>query len=281
MRNALMAAVLLLGVFGVCGARGDTGGDDDRTLTIEIGDRQFQHAARDLLARADLETVTIRDVSAYPRQDMTFQAIKLATLLEPLPTEPGSSVEFAARDGFTANLDLALLENISPNAAIAYLAIEDPRSPWPPHVSGRGSAGPFYLFWVNPERSDIGREEWPFMFNTIRVRAPLAELYPGIVPAASGAGAERISAGFRVYVKNCLACHKLNRTGPGAVGPDLNYPMSPVEYLREGVLERFIRNPQNIRANPRTPMGPFPEELISEQELDQLIAYLEYMAEHR
>jgi cytochrome c1 len=54
--------------------------------------------------------------------------------------------------------------------------------------------------------------------------------------------------------------------------------MSPTEYFREGILRKLIRDTQSIRKNPKTSMGRFPEQILSEEELDQLIAYLEHMA---
>jgi mono/diheme cytochrome c family protein len=248
------------------------------TLIIEWDGKQAMLTAGDLLAREDVETVTIEDPSAYPRQKMAYKALKMAALMKELGISGDRNMQFIALDGFTANIDAQLLLNTSEEGAIAYLAIEDPKDPWPPHRSGDGTAGPFYLFWLHPERSNIGREEWPYKFNRVVARDPVEKLYPEIVPAGSAPDHRVLEAGFRVFVKNCFTCHTLNGVGPGRMGPDLNYPMSPVEYFRDGVLRKYIRDPQSVRLHPRTAMGPFPPELISEEEMDQLLAYLRYMS---
>ena len=253
--------------------------NDYYRLTItDLDDVTHVYTTGALLARPDLETVTIKDVSAYPRQTMTYKGIKFARLLDEMTVDPGATVEFIARDGFTSPLDPGQLSNTSPNAAIAYLAIEDPADKWPPHSSGEGTAGPFYLFWVHPELSDIGREEWPYKFNKVVIHENLKQRYAAIVPDASLGKDDPVSRGFGIFVKNCIACHRMNRIGPGTMGPDLNYPMNPVEYFRDGLLRRFIRDPQSVRLNPGTPMGGFPEAILPDQDLDDLIEYMKYMA---
>ena len=209
---------------------------------------------------------------------MTFTAIKFAALLKNLEFNLDATIEFIAMDGFTAPLDPSLLLNTSIKKSIAYLAIEDPENKWPVHRSGEGTAGPFYLFWTNPELSDIGREEWPYKFNQVVIKEPFETLYPELVPDRSISSYQALEAGFDVYVKNCIACHKLDQVGPGSMGPDLNFPMSPLDYFKDGILRKFIRNPQSIRENPKTPMGGFSRELISDEEMDQLLAYLDHMA---
>jgi len=247
-----------------------------RSLTIKNDGVRHVYKSSDLLSREDIETISIRDVAAYPRKDMIFTAIKFATLLKELEFDSNSTIEFIAMDGFTAPLEPSLLLNTSTEKSVAYLAIEDAENKWPAHRSGEGTAGPFYLFWTNPDLSDIGREEWPYKFNRVVIKGSFETLYPDLVPDKSNSNYQVLNAGFEVYVRNCIACHKLGRVGPGSMGPDLNYPMSPLDYFREGILRKFIRNPQSIRENPKTPMGGFSRELISDEEMDQLLAYLDY-----
>ena len=275
--------LVLLSLF----ARAD-GDNEYYQLTIEIYDEKLTYPTAELLARKDMETHTITDVSAYPRQRITFRALKTASLLRDLPIDDNSRIEFVARDGFTANLDPSILLDTSEGSSTGYLAIEDPAQPWPPYahhmtpdVPTGETAGPFYLFWLNPELSDIGREEWPFKFNRIVIRNSLREIYPEIFPDTARPGSDAAYSGLQVYVKNCLACHQVNRTGPGVMGPDLNYPLSPTEYFRAGILKQFIRDPQSVRYNPNTTMGAFSESIISNGELDYLVIYLEHMAETR
>lgn len=250
-------------------------------LVISAPEQTIVYRSAELLKRPDVEIITIQDQAAYPRQQMTFTAIKMAALLEGVDAPDDATVEFIALDGFASSIPLGKLRNTSSEHSIAYLAIEDPQDPWPLQRLGQATAGPFYLFWVNPGLSNIGREEWPYRINKIRVRGALESLYPEIVPAASLPSNSPAVHGYQIFVKNCLPCHTINLSGPSKVGPDLNYPMSPTEYFREDLLRKFIRDSQSVRANPNTSMGPFPEEILSETELDHLIAYLEHMASRR
>ncbi|MGK4621086.1 c-type cytochrome, partial [Pseudomonas aeruginosa] len=136
--------------------------------------------------------------------------------------------------------------------------------------------GPFYLVWSKPEEKRIGPEQWPFQVVRIRYQSPLAERFPALLPAAD-ASAE-VRAGFAVFQKNCLACHRLNGAGDAQFGPDLNLPYNPTEYFQPQFLARYIRDPQALRQWPQAKMPAFPERVIDDQELRQLIGYLRHMA---
>ncbi|HEY8509962.1 MAG TPA: cytochrome c [Steroidobacteraceae bacterium] len=271
MKAFVLAAVLVL---VACAGRAE----EQRTLTILAEGRKCEYHATELLKHPQLQTLTI-SVAAYRREPRTFAAIPAATIFKCVELSPEARVEFVARDGYTANLGADMLLNTDPKRAIAYLAVEDPARPWPVYAGGPETPGPFALIWTNPHLSSIGREQWPFKFNRIVVRGPLESTYPQIVPDPRAPAADRLFSGFHVFVKNCLACHKLNRVGPGVLGPDLSYPMSPTQYFREGILRQYIRDPQSVRAHPRSAMGPFPPEMIPDAELDNLILYLDYMSE--
>ena len=62
------------------------------------------------------------------------------------------------------------------------------------------------------------------------------------------------------------------------MGPDLNLPLNPTEYFRDGMLRQLIRDPGSVRKIPGSAMGAFGKESISDAELDQLLAYLQHMA---
>ncbi|MCP5433128.1 MAG: nuclear transport factor 2 family protein [Alphaproteobacteria bacterium] len=253
----------------------------DPILLIRHDGGARTYSARELLARPDVEEIAIADVGAYPGQEMTFRAVTMARLLEGVPMPRDASVEFLARDGFATSLAPDILANTAPGGAIAYLAVEDPARKWPPLPRREVSPGPFYLVWIHPELSGIGREEWPFMIDRIEVKSSLETLYPAIVPAADVPDGDPIRAGFAAFAKNCLACHTMNGQGPGRVGPDLNVPMSPLDYFAEGVARQFIRDSQSVRANPNTPMGPFGTDILPDAALDGILAYMRHMAGRR
>ena len=65
------------------------------------------------------------------------------------------------------------------------------------------------------------------------------------------------------------------------MGPDLNMPHNPTEYFQPGYLRKLIRDPQSLRQWPQAKMPGFTESVLSEQELDALLAYLGHMAKRR
>ena len=70
-------------------------------------------------------------------------------------------------------------------------------------------------------------------------------------------------------------CHSINGEG-GKVGPELNVPMSIVEYRSAVQLKAFIRNPERFRY---TTMPA--HEHLSDKDLDALLAYFEAMRERK
>jgi len=208
---------------------------------------------------------------AYKRA-MSYRAVPLAALLDGV--QPGDHLQAVALDGFAAELPAAPL--LATQGARAWLAVEDPVQPWPALAAGKPSAGPFYLVWQNPEAAQIGPEQWPFQVSTLRLLAPVARRFPALLPAAD-ASAE-VQAGFAVFQKNCLACHRLNGAGDSQFGPDLNIPHNPTEYFAGDFLRQYIRDPQSLRRWPQGRMPGFSEEVLSDRELGELIGYLGYMA---
>jgi cytochrome c1 len=73
----------------------------------------------------------------------------------------------------------------------------------------------------------------------------------------------------------------LNGEGDARVGPDLNIPHNPTEYLRTDLLRAYIRNPQSLRRWPQAKMSGFDRATLSDADLDNLLAYLRHMAAHK
>ena len=90
--------------------------------------------------------------------------------------------------------------------------------------------------------------------------------------APEGSAARR---GFDIYKAQCIRCHAMNREG-GRVGPELNVPQSIVEYRPAEQIKAFIRNPQTFRYSTMPAHGH-----LSDQDLDDLVAYFEVMKGHK
>jgi len=241
-------------------------------LDIAIGGQPRHLSRSELLKNPALRTIEVPFDVAYQRK-MRYRALPLAALIG--PAAGIESVQFIAGDGFVANIPGKLLAG----AAQPWLAIEPANGRWPALKPGGPSAGPFYLVWLAPEKSDISPEQWPYQIAKIAQAGPLERRYPQIVPAAPADSAAQ--RGLQVFVANCAACHRINGGGDAAIGPDLNRPFSPTNYLQPVFLRRLIREPAAVRNWPGRRMPGFATSVLSDAQLDDLIAYLKQMAQQR
>jgi mono/diheme cytochrome c family protein len=248
-------------------------------LTVVIGGRTATHTAASLLAQPGVVTLTVPKDVSYKRR-MPYPALPMAALLPGVAA--GASLRFSAADGFAATLPADLLLASAELLPRAYLAIEAPDAPWPPLRAGDpASAGPFYLVWVNPERGMIVPEQWPYGVVRIEEVAPLAQRFPALLPASGMAVDASVKRGFNVAVKNCLVCHTLNLAGDATIGPDLNVPYNPTEYLRLDALRRLIRDPQSLHRWPAGKMPGFSAAVLPDRDLNDVLAYLRHMANRK
>ena len=232
-----------------------------------------------LLERQDRRSITVKDDPAYPGRVMMYDAVPLAALFQGLKLGSDAVIEFKCIDGFAATISQARILNRDPQRSEAFIAIENPKSPWPKVKNTQSSAGPFYLVWLRPELSAITQEEWPFQLAGFQVKGSLRQLYPAIFPAADAG--EKVRRGFLSFSRNCFPCHTLNKEGPSNVGPDLNVPMNVTEYIEAKALRKLIRNPQNLRFYPGSRMSSFPQAILPDDELEDLLAYLSHIAGHK
>lgn len=242
-------------------------------LLVELADGSHRYSSAELLAHPASRALEIPADVAYKRA-MRYRALPLAELLPGV--RPDDHLQAVADDGFAAELPAAAL--LDAPGSRAWLAVEDPAAPWPPLGKTGRSAGPFYLVWENPAAEQIGPEQWPFRMVRLRVLAPVAERFAALRPDPALAADDPVNRGFAQFQKHCLACHRLNKQGDAAFGPDLNLPYNPTEYLRSDLLRRYIRDPQALRHWPQGRMPGFSEATLSEAQLDQLLAYLRHMA---
>ncbi|MEH6422523.1 MULTISPECIES: cytochrome c [Pseudomonas] len=242
-------------------------------LHLELGATPRQWSSAELLGHPEAQDISIEQDVSYKRP-MHYRAVPLATLLEGVSAR--DHLQAVALDGFAAEMPAAAL--LQPGPARAWLAVEDPGKPWPPLGQGKPSAGPFYLVWTAPQASGIRPEQWPFQIATLRKLAPADQRFPALLPDPKLPADSPVRQGFALFQQNCLVCHRLNGAGDGQVGPDLNVPYNPTEYFQPVYLRKLIRDPQSLRHWPQAKMPGFAESVLSEQELDALLAYLGHMA---
>lgn len=234
----------------------------------------------DLLSKKDLLSISVDYDPAYPGRKLIYTAVPLKGLFDGFEVSPSANIQFHCLDGFSAPISRNKLMNESKNKAIALLAIETTQKQWPPlnPAIDLKTAGPFYLIWVNPKLSNIVREEWPYQLAGLEIQKSVSERYPAIVPAKSIPEKHSVMRGFRVFVKSCFTCHTMNLQGDARLGPDLNVPMNPTEYLVPDALKILIRDPQALRFWPLSKMHGFSKDQLSNPELEDVLAYLKYMA---
>jgi mono/diheme cytochrome c family protein len=246
------------------------------TLTLDNGTGPRRLTTEQLLARPDARDIQVANDVSY-HADTRYRAVPLKALLEGVPAD--AHLQFVALDGFTAEIPASLV--LQSHGAEAWLAIEPAGKPWPKLGDGKAGAGPFYLVWLHPEAGHVGPEQWPYQVAAIRVLADPAKRFPAMQPAATLPKNAPARHGFAVFQRNCITCHTLNGQGDSKLGPDLNIPHSPTEYLREDMLRTLVRNPQNLRRWPQAKMPAFDPKVLSDADLDDLIAYLKHMAERK
>ncbi|HEV2976734.1 MAG TPA: cytochrome c [Casimicrobiaceae bacterium] len=246
-------------------------------LTLVAGGRTAIYTAGGLLGLPVATTVTIPVDVAYKRS-MSFRAVPMAALLDGVAPDEG--IRFTAADGFVTTIPAAAL--LAREGPVAYLAVEPPDAPWPALKAGEAaSAGPFYLVWTLLEKAAPANEQWPYRIVRIDTVASLVKRFPMIAPAARLAANDPIRVGFAAFQKHCMVCHTLNGGGDAMLGPDLNIPYNPTEYLRPDALRRLIRDPQALRRWPGAKMPAFDSKTLPDRELAELLAYLRHMADRK
>ena len=242
------------------------------------GSKKTMYPAAQLLKHPAVRHIEVPVDVAY-KGPMSYDALPLVWLLKAQGVLPGDTIQFKALDGFVMSMPAAPLFNQQPDKAQAWLAIEPSDKKWPSLKGENGpSAGPFYLVWLNPKASNVAPEQWPYQIARISVEMLPARRWPQLVPAAELPANHPARAGFELFLKHCFTCHTLNHAGEARLGPDLNLPLNPTEYFRDGVLRQFIRNNQNVRSWPEARMPKFGPEVLAEKELSDLLAYLQHMA---
>jgi mono/diheme cytochrome c family protein len=242
-------------------------------LTLDLANGARTWSTEQLLTHPQARDIDIPDDVSYKRP-MHYRAVPVAALLEGVASD--AHLQAVATDGFAAEIPAAPL--LQKTGSQAWLAVEDPAHPWPGLSKDKPSAGPFYLVWTDPAVSGISPEQWPYAVGKIRLLASVAARFPALLPDPGLAATDPVNQGFALFQKNCFACHRLNGAGDSQLGPDLNIPHNPTEYFAGDYLKLYIRNPQALRQWPQAKMPAITPQVLSDQELDQVVKYLKHMA---
>lgn len=249
----------------------------ERVLTLSFGGEPRRLTAAALLARPDVASLAVPDDVSYHRA-MTYRAVPLLGLIEGAASGGLDTIEARASDGFVSLVPASLVKKGASGGAVAWIAVEDPAAPWP-NLPGKDSgAGPFYLVWTHPERSNIGAEQWPYALEALTgVDDPVRRWPQLAVDAALPEGAPE-RRGQAAFLKNCMPCHMLNGAGNAEVGPDLGRPLNVTKYMTPFGIKAVIRDPKAVRTWPQQQMTGFDKANLPDADVEAIIAFLTHMA---
>ncbi len=222
------------------------------------------------------QTVRVANDPVF-HQAKTYQAISLRSLLEKHTNlkhlDPAQTqIVFECEDGYSPSMPLSVVLGRD-----AWLAVRDNDAPkgedWITAVKDGQTkvVAPFYVIYSNvgPKEYDY---KWPY--NLVKISlVQTAKEFAAIYPHDD----DTMVKGFGLFQKNCGICHALNGIG-GQMGPELNYPKSVTEYWRSpDDIKAFVKQPAAYRQGSKMPAVTY----LSDNELDEVVRYLQYMVKHK
>ena len=275
----LTICLLLAALLSSCSAKEERGSPSPSepaaplpTLALFGGEERLEVDIPTL--RAQLETVQFRVFNPEWKQEIEYRAFRLQDVLRlagiPLDGRDGDLI-FHCADGYASIRPIKMLSKMKLMLAFEEVGAQK----WTPLPGHRDApiAGPFYV--LSQDAADFEAFPWPWQVTGIEL-VDFTERYAALVPVGAADDSAEMR-GFRAFrSKNCLSCHSINLVG-GQVGPELNVPKNITEYRDRDLLKAWIRDASAFRA--RTLMPPNPD--LSDAELDDILAYLAAMKEHK
>jgi mono/diheme cytochrome c family protein len=237
-------------------------------LTVD-GEHGRQSLSLDDL-RGHLETHEIEVVNPDLGRPVRYLTFSLADVLSLMDAGDAEDLVFHCLDGYESNTAAANVAKL--DLRLAYGEDGVPGR-WSPIPTGKTMTDPAPFIVISANTSDSKTFSWPFQMTRIEA-VSFATKFPLTLPTGAPADGE-VSRGFTVFREQCLKCHSVNLQG-GEVGPELNIPKNITVYRSTGFLRQWIHDPSQFRARARMP----PTQLTP-REIDEVIAYLRYMADHK
>ena len=245
---------------------------ESTSLQIVLPDRHISVTLDELRARLTVVTVTVDDPVYRSRKTYDgFDLRDVLALAGPLPPDADELV-FQAKDGYAPVAPASALKE---HRAILAFRVHGQSRDWEPVPQGKAmiSPGPYYVVW---EEGKNLPESLPWPYQLVGIEAvSFARAYDRLFPKGV-ADQSPVKRGFLRFKDDCIRCHSINLQG-GDLGPELNTPKSILEYWDPKTARKFIRSPSSFRA--RSKMPPFTR--LTESDLDDLFAYLDFMKAHK
>lgn len=215
-------------------------------------------------------------MDARHARPMTCRAVPLRALLGIAGLPDGDDLKLTAADGLVTELPAGLVFPPAGQGATPWLAIEPPDAPWLATPEGNAT-GPFSLVWRDPAASGVMREQRPHAIVTIGLKPAPAARWPQLAIGDDVAADSPIRVGQRLVMTQCMVCRPVDGAGDAAVGPDLQRPHSPIEYVQPWALKACFRDPAQLVRHGDAP----PPDTLGDADIDAIVAYLGHRAEHR
>jgi mono/diheme cytochrome c family protein len=254
--------------------------DPLQAQSLKIADRQGGKTvtAQQLLADPATREIAIDKDSSYGRA-MTYRAMPVREVLKGLSIGLEDYVDFVATDKFSIGIPARLLLPQGNKGPQAFLAIETAAAPWPALPDkGKETATPFYLVWQDAKPGEISPEYWVYKLAALEVTDSPYKRWPALNVGDDLPATHPTRRGLDRYVALCISCHRFKGAGEGEQGPDLGQPMNPVDYFQPQAFRKFLRSSKSVRDWPDRKMPSFIEDVLSDEDMEALIAWLTYQA---
>jgi mono/diheme cytochrome c family protein len=233
--------------------------------------------------KKNVEPLRLEVFEPYERANVVFTALPLERVLDEAygrSWRTHEAILFRCRDGYEPTipvrrvLDHRAFLAIDRPGDVGFTILKDEEG-----TRRRIALSPFYVIWENLDNARVRTEGdygWPYQvvrIDLVSFRSRFQDMAP---PANS---APKVLAGFDAFIAHCSKCHTINGHG-GAIGPELNYPANPTEYMTDQWLRKWIDDPTLMRVAPRMP--PLNADLPDRARIiDEIVAYLGAMASHK
>ena len=248
--------------------------------SLKLADRKGSRTftAAELLASPLTRDIAVARDPVYGRA-MSYRAIPVPELLKGLEVGQQDYVDFVATDKFSIGIPVRLLLRPGNPAPQAYLAIETATAAWPAMPEkGKETPGPFYVVWQDAKPGEISPEYWVYKLASIEVADSPYLRWPSLEVAETLPATHPARRGLDRYVALCISCHRFKGAGQGEQGPDLGQPMNPVDYFQPQAFRQLLRSSKRVRDWPDRKMPSFTEDVMSNEDMEALIAWLTYKA---
>ena len=247
-------------------------------ILIKDGNSSHSLSLQEIQSNKNIEELKNIEIQAYPGKHFNLLTIKLCRLLNHV--DKNEEVKITAKDKYFIYLSRSDLSGCGKSSGVApYLAIQKNKNMWPKMHKSHEEVGTFSLIWLGSSSENISKEKWVRNISTLEIvnRKGETELIKSFHLKLN----KNQDAGYRVFVDNCAGCHSLNLIGQLDIGPDLNYPMNPLEYFTKNVFKKFIRNPEAVRYFKNSKMEGFDMSAMSEEDLENLVSFMKLMIDHK